>query len=180
MSNTAKLPYEQMHKVASRVVERLAPACHRIEIAGSLRRRELMVGDIEIVAVPKLDLDLFGNPTSVSEVDRLLAGWPLTLLKNGPRYKQFSFVGSLGNIYKVDLFLQPDPATWGVNFLIRTGSADFSHKMVTPRWQGGYMPNDFRVEEARVWQGGGKLLTPEEADIFELWEMDYVEPSERN
>lgn len=180
MSNSPKLPYAQMHKVASAVVERLAPACHRIEIAGSLRRCVEMVGDIEIVAVPKLDLDLFGNPVGVGEVDRLLAGWPLTLLKNGPKYKQFSFVGTAGNTYKVDLFLQPDPATWGVNMLIRTGSATFSHKMVTPHWQGGLMPMAYKVEGARVWCGIDLFETPEETDIFKLWGMDFIEPWERN
>jgi DNA polymerase/3'-5' exonuclease PolX len=179
VSATTKLPFAQVRSVAAAVVERLSPACHRVEVAGSLRRCAEMVGDIEIVAVPVLDVDLFGNPTSVSEVDRLLAGWPIQLLKNGPKYKQFSFVSTAGNTYTVDLFLQPDPATWGVNFLIRTGSADFSHRMVTPKWQGGYMPNEFRVEEARVWRGGGKMLTPEEQDVFELWEMDFIPPEKR-
>jgi len=179
MSATTKLPYAQMRPVASAVVDRLADACHRIAIAGSLRRCASMVGDIEIVAVPKLDVDLFGNPTSVSQVDHLLASWPIQLLKNGPKFKQFSFTTTVGNTYTVDLFLQPDPATWGVNFLIRTGSALFSQKMVTPKWQGGYMPNEYRVEDARVWSGGGKMLTPEEQDIFELWEMDFISPEKR-
>lgn len=150
MSNSPKRPCAQMMAVAGAVVNRLTDACHRIEIAGSLRRGVPMVGDIEIVAVPKLERDLFGVPTSISEVDHLLASWPVQLLKNGPKYKQFSFVGSAGNTYTVDLFLQPEPATWGVNFLARTGSADFSHKMVTPKWQGGLMPNGYKVEGARV------------------------------
>src|SRR5690606_28750539 len=110
----------------------------RIEIAGSLRRKKEMLGDIEIVAIPILHTNLLGEPLNTSEVDDLLATWPITLHKNGAKYKAFSFEWQPGWTFKVDLFLQPDPATWGYNFMVRTGSAEFSHKMVTPRRFGGY------------------------------------------
>ncbi|MCC6454465.1 MAG: hypothetical protein IT328_05940 [Caldilineaceae bacterium] len=179
MSATDKRPYAQMLTIARGIVERLQPACHRIEIAGSLRRKRPLVGDIEIVAVPILHTNLFGEPLDTSEVDQLLSHLPITLHKNGAKYKQLSFFGSLGNVYTVDLFLQPDPATWAVNFLLRTGSADFSHKMVTPKSQGGYKPDGYLVRDARVWHNGAAIDTPEERAIFTLWGMDYIEPEDR-
>lgn len=179
MSETPKRPYNQVNTVASTIVEALAPACHRIEIAGSLRRRKPMVGDIEIVAIPIMHANLLGDPLDTSEVDDVLARWPVTLSKNGPKYKAFELEWQAGWTFKVDLFLQPDPATWGVNFLIRTGSSDFSHRMVTPRAQGGSMPNDLTVRDARVWRHGVAQETPEEADIFRLWGMQWIDPKER-
>jgi hypothetical protein len=55
---------------AQELIEQLRPACVQIEIAGSLRRGMASVGDIEIVAMPKVEeyavagqLDMFGGGT---------------------------------------------------------------------------------------------------------------------
>lgn len=179
MSSGVKRPYAQVMRVAEVVMDALRPACHRIEIAGSLRRQKEMVGDIEIVAVPVLHTDLLGEPLETSEVDDLLARWPVTLHKNGQRYKQFSFEWQPRMWFKVDLFLQPDPRTWPVNFLLRTGSSDFSHKMVTAKAFGGYKPDGYEVRDARVWHNGKALDLVDEQDIFDLWQMKFVEPRDR-
>lgn len=186
MSDTVKRPYAQVMRVAEVLVSSLLPACHRIEIAGSLRRERPLVGDIEIVAIPqiitKTQANLFGEPlseTAESMVDGVLESWPLTFHKNGPKYKQFSFEWQPGWTFKVDLFLQPDPATWGWNFMIRTGSADFSKKMVVPCRFGGYKPEWATVEGARVWREGKALDTREESHVFELWGMEFIEPKDR-
>jgi DNA polymerase/3'-5' exonuclease PolX len=179
MSETAKRSYDQMYRIACGLVERLQPACERIEVAGSLRRHKELIGDIEIVLIPKPLLNLLGEPMKQTEVDVMLGGWPVSIIKNGEKYKQFTFDSKAGQTYTVDLFLQPDPATWGVNLMIRTGSADFSRQMVTRKSEGGYMPEHFSVRDARVWRNGAAVATPEEADIFALWQMDFVAPELR-
>jgi DNA polymerase/3'-5' exonuclease PolX len=121
-----KRPYAQVMPIAEKLVERLSPACCRIEIAGSLRREKAMIGDIEIVAVPIIERDLLGEPTGISAIDYLFIGWQVRLTKNGSKQKQFMMTTKRGEEYQVDLFLQPDPATWGVNFLLRTGHRNFS------------------------------------------------------
>lgn len=179
MSEAVKRPYAQVMRVAECLVDSLRPHCHRIEIAGSLRRKKDMVGDIEIVAIPMLHTDLVGDPLDSSEIDDWLVNKPLTLHKNGQRYKQFSFEWQPRWWFKVDLFLQPDPATWGWNFMIRTGSMEFSKKMVVPRRFGGYKPEWATIEGARVWRDGKALETQEEIDVFRLWEMEWIEPKDR-
>ena len=179
MANVAKRPYAQVYPVAAKLVQRLAPACTRLEIAGSLRRRAEMVGDIEIVAVPILHRDLFGVPTGTSEVDRLLADWPVQMLADGAKQKKFLLTTQRGETYQVDLFLQPDPATWAVNLLIRTGSADFSHWLVTKRALGGAMWDDCASRDARIWYGDQVVSLPEEADLFTFLQLDYFEPTAR-
>lgn len=179
MSDTERRPYAQVLYVATAIANALAPACHRIEIAGSVRREKAMCGDVELVAIPRLHTNLIGDPMDSSEVDDALGRWPITLHKNGNKYKQFSLEWQPGVWFKVDLFLQPDPATWGVNFLLRTGSATFSHFMVTPTWQGGHKPEGFEMKDARVWRNGVALDTPEEIDVFNAFGLAYVEPKDR-
>lgn len=178
-----KRPYYTVKDIADQLVDKLVQrnAVTRIEIAGSLRRREDEIGDIEIVAMPKPVVDLFGDPTGKTYVDLALQEWGVVLVKNGQKYKQFEFATAQGHWYQVDMFLQPDPATWGVNMMIRTGPDSFSKKMVTPKWQNGYMPNEYMVDKARVWNrySGECLETPEEKDIFRLWKMDFVPPQNR-
>lgn len=83
MSNTAKHPYAQAHTAASHLLTMLRPCCHRIEIAGSLRRKKELIGDIELVAVPILHTNLLGEPMQDSSlVDDLLARKPVELHKN--------------------------------------------------------------------------------------------------
>lgn len=178
MSERPKQPFKTMMEAARLLVAKLQPACERIEIAGSLRRQRPLVSDIELVAIPKPILNLIGEPTEWTEVDNLLDTLPVTFTKRGRKYQQFWFDGSILPFY-VDLFLQPDPATWGVNFLLRTGSATFSHFMVTPTWQGGHKPEGFEMKDARVWRNGVALDTPEEIDVFNAFGMLYVEPRDR-
>ena len=176
-----KHSYAQAHRIATQLVDRLRPACERIEIAGSLRRKQPEVGDIEIVAIPKYQTDLFGEQGEKLQVDLLLLGWPIRMHKNGSRYKQFDFCGSEGTPYTVDLFLVT-PEAWGVQLLIRTGPASFSKKMVTQRMRGGWKPDYLFVRDGRVWGRSSNdlpLNTPEEQDVFDLWQMDYIEPEER-
>ena len=71
------LPF--MRNIAESIVEQLRPNCKRVEIAGSIRRTNQTVGDIEIVAIPKIIPDIFGisDPSSVSLVDMWLDFLPL-------------------------------------------------------------------------------------------------------
>jgi DNA polymerase/3'-5' exonuclease PolX len=48
-----KFPADRAFVAAKEIVDHLAPACEKIQIAGSLRRRKSFVGDIEILYVPK-------------------------------------------------------------------------------------------------------------------------------
>ena len=178
-----KRPYGVVKPVADEVLQRLSASCVRLELAGSLRRKKAEIGDIEIVAVPKLALNLFGEPTGRSLVDDEIATCAdmgvIKVVKGGHRYKQFIVVSVNGHEYQVDLFLQPDPTTWGINFMLRTGPAEFSRRMVTAKEKGGLKPNDLAMFGACVWRDHVFLDTPEEADVFKLWGMDFILPEDR-
>ncbi len=170
-----KLPLATARDIAGQLVDYLKPNAKRIEVAGSIRRCKPEVGDIEIVCVPTValydQLDAYLRSSDILHTDP--KRW-------GSRLRSFRFpVKHVNDYIQVDLFLQPDPARWGVNMMIRTGSAEFSRKMVTKRKAGGFMPNDLTIYDARVWAGAKMLETPEEQDVFALWGMDYVMPPQR-
>ena len=182
-TTTAPLSLRAASAVASEMVEALRPYCHRVEVAGSIRRGRDWVNDIEIVAIPKSkqkapDLDLFGEPIEkptvvrdpgfVMVVDRLADRIIKGNVQDG-RYIQF--VTSTG--VTVDLFLCR-PETWGNIMVIRTGSADFV-RMVAARWvQLGY-----KGVEWQLTRFGKPVPVPEEADLFALLGMRVPPPHAR-
>jgi DNA polymerase/3'-5' exonuclease PolX len=168
MNGTINMKLEQARQIAGKVMELLAPQCVRIEIAGSIRRGEPEVGDIEIVAVPGEFADAI-LPT-------LLPG--AKFIKNGSRYKQIALPPESGGI-NLDLFLVRPPAQWGVLFTIRTGPADFSHWIVTRRCFGGRLPSNCRVQDGQVFRYGFSLPMPEEEDFLWLLDLEGVTPAER-
>lgn len=176
-----KLPLPQAEKLALKVVNALAPGCERIEIAGSVRRKKPMVGDIEIVAIPKMiSIDLFGE-VKVSSLDDVLrslvnAGRLVQGDKDGDKLKTFYIPAVEG--LKLDLFITT-PEQWGVIFTIRTGSAEFSKQLVTQKYKGGLLPDDLHIAGGRVWRGNEALSTPEEVDVFKVTGVEWVEPEER-
>lgn len=184
MSDTPKRPYDVMWPIARDLVERLRPFCQRIEIAGSLRRGKAEIGDIEIVAIPKPLQISFGGIISQpyqldARIEEAVAQGRVTIIRSGPKQKSFFF--NLKNVGRIDveLWLQPDPATWGCNFMIRTGSTDFAKWAVTSQGWGGAMPNDLRFADARLWRGDAPLPTPEEADVFDALGLAWIPPHER-
>lgn len=173
-----KMPYADALALAENLLARLKPGCDRIIIAGSLRRKKREIGDIEIVAQPSLTpaLDLFGEPVAGLEhsgLDERLAALQPAYTKNGPKYKQFIYGGA-----SVDLFIASQE-TWGCVATIRTGSADFTHWLVTPRNKGGGCFSHLKFHEGRLMDGAKALDTSDERLLFAALEQDWVEPVDR-
>lgn len=188
MSNHLRVPRADALAIAEQLLVHLEPACARIEIAGSLRRQTDTVGDIELVAIPlaERDVDLFGQPVGAphSLLDDALADLAARRLiratgKDGPAFKQFLYGPNSAELMPVDLFLV-HPETWGVQFMIRTGNAVFSHWMVTSQAAGGALPFGYKVAEGRLWHHGARLTTPEEADLFAAIGLPFIPPADRS
>lgn len=182
-----KISLNEAKQFADFIIEALAPSCQRIEVAGSIRRKKQSVGDIEIVCIPHLNwqLNIFGQaePQSPNALDLALARLVnsahfllLPPIKNGPRYKKFP-VAQKPDLY-LDLFITT-PDKWGVIFAIRTGPASFSKKLVTNQRFGGLLPDEYCINDGRIWSHGQALHTPDERDVFNLIIGKWIEPSER-
>lgn len=183
MSKT-QLPYNQALALAEKVVKELAPACQKICVAGSIRRKKKQVGDIEIVCIPKMQLDLFGDPSgSILDIHLEQLAEEGRIIKSegdnkrwGPKWK--SFHPAAKPEIKVDLFITT-AWEWGYTFTIRTGPSDFSRLCVTPKQQGGFLPGHLRVAECRLWEGTTALETPEEWDFLLALGLRWIEPEDR-
>lgn len=184
VSTGTRLPLAAALGTANRVVALLAPWCERIEFAGSLRRGRAEVGDIEIVAVPRMvdgvPATMFDKPPKVSALDGALAHADASGFivphperpANGERYKRL-WIPAPG--IQLDLFLVSPPAEWGPIFAIRTGPAYYSERLVTALRRKGW-----RCTEGRVLDNEGERVPcPEERDFLEACGAPWVEPEDR-
>jgi DNA polymerase/3'-5' exonuclease PolX len=176
MSEGKRVPRAEALDAANKIYDLLAPICERVAIAGSLRRGKPDVGDIEIVCVPMPEADLFGDECVNSlriHSDLIHAGYRMGKF-DGDHFKQFD-----AGPCNCDLFITTRPQ-FGVIFTIRTGCAEFSHRLVTPRSQGGLlMPSSLRVKDGRIWHGDTAYDTPEEINVFEIMGLKWIPPEER-
>jgi DNA polymerase/3'-5' exonuclease PolX len=170
-----KLQLEAARDLAQNLVKQLAPFCKRIEIAGSVRRNKPEVGDIELVAIPVFEFDMFGNVSEEHQLDGVCWEEFGKVIKNGHKYKQIELKDGIN----LDLFIVTPPAQWGVVFTIRTGSAEFSHRLVTPRKFGGMMPSNYKVQGGAIWSNNHIIETPEESDVFDLIGVPFIAPEKR-
>jgi hypothetical protein len=198
MSTTeVRLSYAIGATLAAKLVKALAPSCERIEVAGSLRRNQKTVNDIELVAIPHLTArtqkDLFGQDVEIERISQLDATLGALLKADkirrdlppgvntttawGERYKKF-WVWASDHIewVQVDLFICT-PTNFGAIFCIRTGPADFcaalqAHiKHNTP-----YCQED---GELRLKATGAVVPVPDETTYFVLAGVPYIDPKHR-
>lgn len=203
-NHKSEIPLRQAASLAERIVDVLRHHCVQIAVAGSIRRRKPIVGDIEIVCVPKRVENLLCEPGESllnPELNELInAGRLLPGRCRGERYAQFGIPAVEG--LKLDLFMTT-PGSWGVIFAIRTGPADYSKHLVTRRCYGGALPDDMRIEDGRLFQGcrweratkfdpqlgeyevddlvepGTPIDTPTEESFFDVIGVPYTEPNQR-
>jgi DNA polymerase/3'-5' exonuclease PolX len=177
-SGTTKHQAIMAKAIAHDVVGMLNFSCERITIAGSLRRGRPLVGDVEIVAIPRYEgaLNLLLN-----RLDHLvLAG---TVRKAwyagkdgkmnhrwGEKYRGIDYRGM-----KIEVFTA-DPDNWGYIEWLRTGPGD-ANKYVMSRVMYGDAP--YRASDSDWWAGQRRIIVPDEVEMFRLLGMAYVEPANR-
>jgi len=80
VSSGVRVPLADARVIAESLMAALGPGCERIEIAGSIRRGRPDVGDIELVAIPRIEqirdgfFDLAALDRPVGEVNVLVLG----------------------------------------------------------------------------------------------------------
>src|ERR1044071_3884421 len=128
-----KFPRADGMRVAIELSALLNPFCERLEIAGSLRRRKELVGDIELLLIPRFESvadGLFDKrlvDLADAQLTRLLSGGVIEkrlsktgIASWGPQNKLARHVESG---IPVDCF-STDAERWWVALVIRTGSKE--------------------------------------------------------
>jgi DNA polymerase/3'-5' exonuclease PolX len=158
-----KMKYEHALEIAQSVRDQLAPFCHRCEIAGSIRRKKAECGDVEIVCIPK-------NPVGYVAV---INKWKKVKGDAIAKYTQRIHTSGI----KLDIFTATQK-NWGLIYAIRTGSADFSHRVLAVGWvKAGYESKDGMLTKKRT---GEIVNVQEEADLFRMIFHPFVKPEDRN
>lgn len=157
---------QQAKEIALKTLEQLKPYCERIEIAGSIRREKPEPNDIEIVAIPKpYDVGLFesGIATVVKHWQKVKGELPC-------KYTQRILPDGI----KLDLFFAT-PENWGLILAIRTGSADYSHKVLASTW----VKLGYKSEGGILQRNGKKYPVREEIELFKMLGLRWIEPKHR-
>jgi len=154
---------QEAKTIAEKYLNELRLVCLRAEIAGSIRREKSEVKDIEIVCIPNNDKLLLYS--FIVNQWKKIKGEPLG------KYTQRLLPEGIN----LDLFIVNEQ-NWGLQFAIRTGSAEFSHKVLACGWvKAGY-----HSKEGILYKGEEITFVPEEKDLFEIIGIDYIEPKFRN
>lgn len=194
MSNATRVPLAQAARVADQFVTLIAPACHQIVVAGSVRRKRPDVGDIEIVAQPKIEtrmVGLFADQPVVedrlaAQLEYLLIGGEIEKRETGkawgPKHKILRYGDAT-----IDLYTPAEPERFGLILAIRTGPAEWSNALVTPQSQrtrtgrDGMLPDVYRVRDGWLtWRTSGERIpTPTELSLFAALGLPYLAPEDR-
>ena len=173
--------------VADELLEVLGSACERIVVAGSLRRGAAEVKDVELVALPRMGVDLLGQPrpddcelTRVLERE-LTSGRLRWRTETHPAPASLRVARRMWALVhvdrdvRVDLFAVRPPAQWGAILAIRTGPAEYSQQLVTRCRDRG-----LRCEDGRLVDSHGRTVpTSTEQSFIAACGLPWREPSAR-
>lgn len=158
--------YQEALKQANEVIELLSPHCSKINLAGSIRRKKSMVKDIEIVCIPlPYEVGLFesGIATIINRWEKVKGELPC-------KYTQRILPSGI----KLDLFIANEQ-NYGFQLAIRTGSADYSHRVLGYAWT----TRGLKSIDGILTKAGIPIPTPTEQDFFNLIKVPFTSPELR-
>ncbi len=191
MIDKQKHPAVDAMAVYEKLAVILQPVCERITYAGSLRRGKAMVGDLELLLIPKIALE--SNPDSllpelheVNLTDRLID----SLVSSGLLGKRINSRGSatwgpqnklaihLPSKIPVDIFSEPDPRCWFRSLVIRTGGKETNLSLTMGAKA---MKRTLHAYGSRCceYSDGTVLVPATESEVFEFCGQKYRLPKDR-
>lgn len=162
------MKYPEALKIAEKYARQLLEYCDRVAIAGSIRRKKPQVKDIEIVAIP------WGS--KAFEIKKWLAQFQKIKGEFPCKYTQ----RVLSEGINLDLFFATED-NWGLIYAIRTGPAEFSHKVLASGWaKKGYKSKDGILHHYNEDGEEDEIkYIRQEKELFDLIGIDFIEPEAR-
>ena len=141
---------------------------------------------MEILVIPKYEIirDMFGTPINAEslldrDLVRLASRWGAVIMAKGtgPKLKKLHLAE--GIVLEICV---SDADRWPVEVVIKTGPAEFSKRVVTPRRHGGYLPAWASIKNGwKVYKEGDTHVALEtEKDFLHLLGLGWVEPEDRH
>jgi len=167
---------EKAKAIAEELKGLLEPSCHRIEIAGSIRRQKSDVGDIELLCIPRYvdGVDQLDREIGTLVVQRVLG---LRLNKRGSRTygPKNKLMVHLPSGLGVDIF-NTDEECWPVSLVVRTGGETTNKRIAMAAIRKGW---HLKAYGSGFSTPNGDIVCQSERDVFELVGLPYLEPWER-
>jgi len=162
--------------IAEELLHMLEVGCHVIQIAGSIRRQQRDVGDIELLCIPKY---VDGVDQLDKEIGALVFQRILDLRRNkkgftayGPKNKLMVHVPSgIG----VDIF-STTAECWPVALVVRTGGKATNLRIATAALKKGW---HLRAYGSGFDTPNGPIQCHSEREVFEAVGLPYLPPWER-
>jgi DNA polymerase/3'-5' exonuclease PolX len=157
------LGYEKAQAVALQVKEVIKPLCDKLKIVGSIRRKKPQVGDCDFVVLAT-DSNWAKIVPTLRKSKVICSGPSLTKVN----------IPVEGGFFQVD-FYRATPQTFGIQELIRTGSAD--HNM----WLAGYaLSKGYRLKYSTgLIKDGSPIAGETEESFFSALGLCCPEPQLR-
>ena len=194
MSDKPKFPRAVAMEVAAELCRALKSCTMQLVVAGSLRRRKAMVGDVEILYEPIQVVRQPAQAALLTELEDPAKKIPLVdlqlafLLDEGVLKRRLNRCGSVmwgdQNKYAVHVatgipvdFFSVRPAAWWNYVVCRTGGAESNTRIASAaqakRWKWHPYDDGFTDHE------GKRVRVECERDVFRLVGLPYQEPWER-
>lgn len=167
-----KMRYQDIKIIADKIVSELNPYCERCEIAGSIRRKKPDCKDIEVVIIPR--------QKDLNKLSDVVNSWHKVKGDITGKYTQRILPQGI----RLDLFIA-NRDNWGLIYAIRTGSAEFSFRILACGWKKkGYTSENGILypalnEDEKGLDYSNPLFVREEKDLFDLIGIKYIEPELR-
>lgn len=174
-------PLQFAERVAYQIAAALTPFCDQIEVAGSIRRRRPLVGDIDLVVLPKpgqleaLKERCKRNSKVITDGDQNLIV-ELTLAgRDGPLQLDI-FIAKP----EVREMFETTPTNFGSLLLCRTGSVAHNIYLVQHAKALGLVWNPYHGVFGPDGTGRTRLIaSATETEIFSALKLDFIPPERR-
>lgn len=159
-ANFEKTSHEDGMKVALKLHDEIKDFCKKITVAGSIRQGKEMVGDIDIVIIPKDPVEEF-----IEKIKKTI---------------DFEYGGTkkLFGMYKdrpINIFIT-NTESYGACLYQSTGPALYNVSIRQKAKKKGFKLNEYGLYDRET---GDKVAGETEESIFEALEMEFKEPTER-
>lgn len=159
-SNFEKTERKEAMLVAEKLESALIPLCETVTVAGSIRQGKEMVGDIDIVVVPKVE------PKQFLEAVKNIVEY-----EYGGSKKIFGmFMGRPINIFVTE------PISYGACMYQMTGPTKYNLRMRMAAKRRGFKLNEYGLYNR---DSGEYIAGRTEEDIFEALSISYKSPEQR-
>lgn len=189
MSDKPRYHADEAKVVAAEMVRWLDPACERLVVAGSLRRQQQTVGDVEILYHSKIvqrrdpeEMFVTQNVSLATEVIAMMES--VGVLERRKNVAGRETFGPLNKLMRhrasgipVDLFSEPSLADWWRSLVIRTGPKELNVRLITTAAKRGINVHAYGTGLTDM--RGAPIACESEERFFEICGARYLQPKDR-